>query len=170
MAVIGNAMGRKSLWIYLTSIIGGALLFGTLVNELIPRHWITDYIPAHFAHGLHEHSAGWFGWASTSLLVLLILNGYIMKIVTGRRRKMKEGVIIQKMNTMENAIYQFRVEGMTCEHCKASVEKGLKSNPQVSSVLADPGMNLVTIQAESLPDASVKETIERLGYIFGGRA
>ena len=46
MAVVGNTMGRRSLWIYLASIIGGALVFGTLVNELIPREWITGAIPS----------------------------------------------------------------------------------------------------------------------------
>jgi uncharacterized membrane protein YraQ (UPF0718 family) len=37
MTVIGNVMGRKTLISYMASIIGGAVFFGILVNEFLPR-------------------------------------------------------------------------------------------------------------------------------------
>ena len=58
---------------------------------------------------------------------------------------------------------------MTCNHCKANVENGLGEMEMVNEVLADPEQNLVTIQASELSEVNVKETIEKLGYQYGGR-
>jgi copper chaperone CopZ len=166
MAIVGNTMGRRSLWIYLIAIIGGAIFFGTLINEVLPREWIMGAIPSGL-HGVeHEHPAGWFQWISSSVLVLLIINGYVLKSLS-RRRSHKEDQI--KNEQMRSKIHLFRVEGMTCEHCKANVENGLKGLPWVTEVLAEPGKNLVTVEAGTITDGQVRETVEKLGYNFGGR-
>ena len=44
MTVIGKTMGRKSLLVYLGTITGGAILFGLLINWLIPADFILDKI------------------------------------------------------------------------------------------------------------------------------
>jgi len=66
-------------------------------------------------------------------------------------------------------LFTYRVEGMTCNHCKASVENGLGKQETITDVVANPGTSLVRIQAEVLSDAQVKETVEGLGYTFKGR-
>ncbi len=166
MAVIGNAMGKRSLRIYLISIIGGALLFGTLVNEFIPREWITGWMMPGMSEGIHEHHSGWIQWVSSGALVLLIMNGYVMKLVVRRRNKTQEKL---KMEKMGNQFYTYNVEGMTCNHCKANVEKGLANLETITEVVADPGINQVRLQAEGLSDSEVKECVEGLGYVFKGR-
>lgn len=164
MAVIGNTLGRRSLWVYLGSIIGGALLFGMLVNEFLPREWFTGAMPSMMFE--HEHQTGWFKWASSALLVLLILNGYILTFLSARKERKKDQ---NKADRMKVNILEFCVEGMTCDHCKATVENGLMDLEGVSEVLADRNNNKVRIQSESLTDDQIRETIEKLGYSFGGR-
>lgn len=166
MAVIGNAMGKKSLWIYLISIIGGALFFGTIVNEFIPREWITGWMMPGMNEGKHDHHSGWFQWLASGALVLLIINGYVRKIVQRRRNRREE---VEKMENMGLQFYTYKVEGMTCMHCKANVENGLAKLEAISEVVADPGINQVKLQAEGLSDSQVKETVEGLGYVFKGR-
>jgi len=173
MAVIGNTMGKRTLWVYLTAIIGGAVLFGIGINELIPREWIIGAIP-HLLHGeMHEHPAGWLAWVSSALLLALILNGWLQKYLAGRKLKQMDQEKQERMNfsTLKYApnIHVFSVEGMTCNHCKASVENGLGQMEAITEVVADPEQNRVTIQASALSDKQVKETIEKLGYHFGGR-
>jgi copper chaperone CopZ len=73
------------------------------------------------------------------------------------------------MEKMGTQFYTYRVEGMTCNHCKASVENGLSKLDAITEVVADPGMNQVRLQAEGLSESEVKETIEGLGYVFKGR-
>ena len=166
MAVIGNAMDRRSLWIYLGSIVGGALAFGILINELIPREWITGFIPSGL-HGEHAgHGSGWFRWTSSAVLVLLIINGYVLKFIARRMSMISDQ---HKSEEMKSQIHTFRVEGMTCSHCKANVENGLGVIPSVASVVADPDKNLVTIESGSITESSIQKTVEELGYTFKGR-
>ena len=164
MAVIGNTLGKRSLWVYLLTIIGGALFFGILVNELLPREWFTGALPS-LTH-VHDHQTGWFKWASSAFLVLLIMNGYFLKLISAQKERRKDK---EKANIMEKNILQYRVEGMTCDHCKATVENGLKDLQGVSEVLADRSNNQVTVQAESVSENQIKETIEKLGYRFAGK-
>ncbi|MFW5774562.1 MAG: SO_0444 family Cu/Zn efflux transporter, partial [Tangfeifania sp.] len=44
MTVLGKTMGRKSLIAYLSVIIGGAMLFGLLINWLIPADFILSKV------------------------------------------------------------------------------------------------------------------------------
>ena len=162
MAVIGNTLGKRSLWIYLGTIIGGALFFGVLVNELLPREWFTGAISS-VAH-VHDHT-GWFKWASSALLVLLIINGYFLKLLSARKESRTDKEKASKMKEIQ----QYKVEGMTCDHCKATVENGLKDLEGVSEVIADRENSRVSIQSADLSDNLIKETIEKLGYRFAGK-
>jgi uncharacterized membrane protein YraQ (UPF0718 family)/copper chaperone CopZ len=164
MAVIGNTLGKRSLWVYLGSIIGGALFFGTLINELLPREWFTGAMPSMMQN--HEHGTGWFKWAASALLLLLLVNGYVLRYLSSWKGIRKDK---RKRNNMGENIFKYRVEGMTCDHCKASVEKGLMALDGVSDVLADRGKGQVRIQAESLTEDLIKDTIEQLGYRYGGK-
>lgn len=163
MAVIGNTLGKRSLWVYLGTIIGGALFFGILVNELLPREWFTGALSS-VSH-MHDHPAGWFKWASSAVLLMLILNGYLMRLLSARKERRTDN---EKAGKMKNII-QYRVEGMTCDHCKATVEKGLKDLEGVSEVVVDRDNMQVSIQADSVTDSQVKNAIEKLGYRFAGK-
>jgi len=166
MAVIGNTLGKRSLWVYLISIVGGALFFGILVNELLPREWITGAIPHLGTDHLHEHPAGWFSKLASVLLGLLIINGYVLKYLNRRREAQKDR---QKANDMTKEIQQYRVEGMTCDHCKAKVENGLKELAGISEVLADRNTGVVSVQAETDEEDRIREAIGLLGYTYGGK-
>lgn len=164
MAVIGNTLGKRSLWVYLSTIIGGALFFGILINEFLPREWFTGALPS-MMHK-HDHGTGWFKWTSSALLVALMLNAFVQGLLSVRRESKKNQ---EKTIRMKTNIQEYRVEGMTCDHCKATVEKGLSDIPGVSEVLADRENKQVRIQAESISDEQIRETIERLGYSYGGK-
>ena len=76
MLVIGKVFGRRTLWLYLLSIIIGAMLFGLGIDYLLPQDWfavqsgITD-IAAHSAHGLST-----MDWVWIVLLAVLLLNAF----------------------------------------------------------------------------------------------
>jgi uncharacterized membrane protein YraQ (UPF0718 family)/copper chaperone CopZ len=164
MAVIGNTLGKRSLWVYLGTIIGGALFFGILVNEFLPREWFTGAMLS--MDHLHDHQTGWFKWASSAFLMLLILNGYVMKLLSTRKERRKDK---EKANNMKKNILQYRVEGMTCDHCKATVENGLKDLEGVTEAMADRANNLVSVQAEGITEEQIREAIERMGYSYTGK-
>ena len=70
-------------------------------------------------------------------------------------------------NVSRNAI-AFKIEGMSCNHCKANVTKvisNLKSVKEVSVNLSE-GVAYV----EGTPtDEEVKSAVEAIGFTFGGR-
>ena len=166
MAVIGNTMGKRSLWVYLFTIVGGALFFGILVNELLPREWITGAIPSMIGDHVHDSPAAWFSKLASVLLGLLIVNGYIMKFFYRRREDRRD---LQKANAMKDEIQKYKVEGMTCDHCKAKVENGLKELQGVSEVLADRSTGVVSVQADSNNEEDIRKAIGSLGYTYAGK-
>jgi copper chaperone CopZ len=137
-----------------------------LVNELLPREWITGAIPYLGGEHMHEHPAGWFSKAASVLLGLLVVNGYIQKF---RARSLERRRDRQKEKSMKKDIRQYRVEGMTCDHCKAKVEDGLKELQGVSEVLADRNTGVVSVQAETHDEEVIREAVSRLGYAFAGK-
>lgn len=163
MAVISNTMGRKTFWLYMISIIGGAFLFGTLVNELIPRGWIMGAMPE-LDHGHMHESTSILSIISGVVLVLLVINGYIQKYLV-RRRTLKEE---KKFNDMKS-IQVYTVEGMTCNHCKATVEKGIRELDASGEIFADPSSNELRLSSVSIPEDALRQKVESLGYTFKGR-
>jgi uncharacterized protein len=60
------------------------------------------------------------------------------------------------------------VEGMTCNHCKANVERGIKGIEGVKDAVVDLESQSVKIEAESVDLDKVKLAVEKIGYKFAG--
>ena len=58
---------------------------------------------------------------------------------------------------------------MTCDHCKATVENGLKELEGVSEAMADRVNKLVSVESEGITEQQIKEAIERMGYSYTGK-
>jgi uncharacterized membrane protein YraQ (UPF0718 family)/copper chaperone CopZ len=163
MAVINNSLGKRTFWLYLISIIGGAFLFGTLINELLPRDLIMGALPDLGVHTDHEHMSGWFKIASGVLLAGLLLNGWIQKLLAKKRNSRKH----EEHNT-NISMKIYTVEGMTCNHCKATVEKGIRELSPKGEVIADPDKDQLIITDEDIKEGDIQKVIEELGYTFKG--
>ena len=75
--VIRHRLGTRTLVAYLASIISGAVLFGAVIDYLLPRHWFTDAL----VQMEHCAEAGTpFTWACTALLALLLLYALIQHL------------------------------------------------------------------------------------------
>jgi len=62
------------------------------------------------------------------------------------------------------------VKGMTCNHCKATVENNVSALEGVEATRADLSSETVSIQGENIDLEKVKERIESLGYRYEGLA
>lgn len=161
MTVIGKAMGRKTLIVYLVSISASAMFFGWLTNQFLPAEWFT--MMSH-DHGAHEHELlpHWLSLASAILLVALLINGYIRKFILS-----KKITSIPYMNQHTKNL-TIGVGGMTCNHCKASVERNLRTIEGIESVNANPDTGDVMIQGTELNLDKIKFVVEDIGYDFKG--
>ncbi len=157
ITVIGKTMGKKSLFVYLGSIIGGAIFFGLLTNWLIPSGFILSKMNHLMAHGeAHEMFPKWVGILSSVLLVSLIVIGYI----TNRIQKNKK-MTLEKFQTI-------KVEGMTCSHCEASINRNLSKLEGIDEVVADKNTAQVKIKGDKINLAEIERIVTDLGYQFKG--
>ncbi len=170
MTVIGNVFGRRTLVLYLSSIIAGAYMFGIMVNEFLPREWFLNPL-AQFHAGPHEHGflPHWLEIGSSLLLVGLILyalyNKYIAKYFKKPDIPGMEFTMDTSMKNMEVI-----VKGMTCNHCKANVENNVTALEGIDSAEVDLSTEKVTLQGNNINLDDVKAKVESLGYKFAGEA
>jgi uncharacterized membrane protein YraQ (UPF0718 family)/copper chaperone CopZ len=157
ITMIGKVLGRKSLFTYLATIIVGALGFGLLIDYALPTQWFTEITHQHLGHNHHE-GLSWWQIASGVILMALIINGYIQKYLNTK----KNSVTQLKNNTME--IKTIKVEGMTCNHCKANVESNLKKLAFIQNAQVNLSEKTVTLEGDNIELDKIKQTIDSLGY------
>ncbi len=167
ITVIGNTMGKKTLFTYLFSIIAGALFFGILINEFLPRELFLNAI-RHIHVGTHQHSIlpNWLQIASAIILTILMINGLVRKYLIRYFKKTNNLNNPFKLKEMNFKI--IKVEGMTCTHCKATVENNLKKISGISFTEADLSSGKVKIEGVQIDLALAEKTINELGYKYKG--
>ncbi len=67
---------------------------------------------------------------------------------------------------MEN--YKIFVKGMSCNHCKANVEKALQDIPGVSAVKVELEQSMAFFEGDDIDLNLIKKSIEGVGYEYGG--
>jgi uncharacterized membrane protein YraQ (UPF0718 family) len=159
ITVIGKSMGKRTLYTYLASIILGSLFFGIIIDYVLPSGLFTNFIN-HTNHNHNSFLPEWFSLSSTIILGLLIINGYLRKYF------FKEKQITNNNFNMETL--KLSVSGMTCNHCKMTVEKNVSKLGKFESVIANPVTNTLEIQGENINLKTIEETIEQLGYKYNG--
>jgi uncharacterized membrane protein YraQ (UPF0718 family)/copper chaperone CopZ len=160
MAVISKAIDKKTLFVYLLSIIGSAILFGYLTNLFLPPEWFV-MAGDHSQHN-HEILPYWLKLASGILLMLLMLNIYIRKLFKIKSKKTER--------IMDSQVKQMKINvgGMTCNHCKMNVEKRIGSIQGIDSVLANPDTEEVVVMGENIDLKKIEEAVEDIGYSYKG--
>jgi len=154
MLVIGRAFGRKATAAYLASIVLGAIGFGVVV-DYVPglREVFVDAMP----HHLMSHTMG-VSWLNTVCSVLLVT-----LVVAAMCYKYWKSYQINQHKT--NAMKEYKVKGMMCNHCKANVEKGLATVPGVTQVTVDLAKGTALVEGEADRQAII-DKIGELGYQY----
>ena len=157
ITVLGKTMGKKSLFIYLGSIIGGAVFFGLLTNLLIPADFILSKMNHNHGDGMaHEMLPGWVGINSSIILISSIISGYFIERFQKNRKMTQE-----KFQTI-------KVEGMTCSHCEASINRNLSKLEGIDEVVADKNTSQVKIRGSKIDYAEIEQIVTDLGYQYKG--
>ena len=123
--VISKILGKKSMALYLGSIIFGAVSFALIVDYFLPAQWFNVSM-MHEMVNCHNASFSWLKIISGSVLFALIINSFIMNYFTGKKNR---GVV--------DGTHAYKVDGMHCEHCKNSVIASLKKIDGIKSVEVD---------------------------------
>ncbi len=169
ITLINKVLGFKSLLVYLFTIVISALVFGTMINHLLPESWfmLLD-ITSHSIEHTHSILPEWLKTMSSILLVLLIMHGYIQKIVKTKKMSLTQESGHSKNNVQHMIPKKIRVKGMTCNHCRQNVENGIKNIEGIERVNVDLSTGLVTISGKTIDLSIIQSTIENLGYEYRG--
>ena len=179
--IINKVLGRKTLAIYLFSIIAGAITFALGIDYLLPAEWFTA--PLANMQECCAHQPGWFSILCTVLMVLLLLNALSPHKLFGghhhchchehdeiHNSQCKIQNEEQENNHCEAPILHsslftlhFKISGMTCNHCAANAQKAIASVKGVESVTVslDDGMAQVT---GNFQEEDVRQAIESIGF------
>ncbi len=165
ITVIGKNLGKRTLTIYMASLIVGSLFFGMLIDYFLPAAWFS---PLAIISGDHQHEIlpYWLTLSSTILLTILVALSFIKSIIQ-RIKIMKNKPSFAQGNVMIEEM-KFEVEGMTCGKCKAKVENGIRTIPGINDVVADNENDTLTISGAGITSEIIENKINELGYDYKG--
>lgn len=162
MLVISKVMGKKTLALYLLSIVSGAIFFGLGIDYLLPREWFAT--PLAYIHDCHEHGMSWFNLGCFVALLLLLANAFILRY----RKPQACGCHGSCACHDEEAVWMVTVKGMSCNHCKANVEKAILKVEGVERV----DINLSdgqTVIYGTFDKDNVRKSVEAIGFEMNER-
>ena len=141
MLVVGKVFGRRTLRLYLTAIITGAVVFGLCIDYLLPQHWFK--VSGMIMSGGHcAHCLGTMDWVWMTIFLLLLVNAFVDRLrhswmLRKGKRKEERGELNIKEGDTVSDITIYDVKEMACNHCKANVEKIISGIAGVESVEVD---------------------------------
>lgn len=124
--ILDKVQGRKATVVYVASVVITSIAFGLIIDYFLPSNWFTIN-PMTDGHSAHMHS-GIFETICSSVLILLLLFSAI------RRLNIFKINDKEKFNLTTDMKKTYKIEGMNCAHCKASVEKAIAGVNGVENV------------------------------------
>jgi Predicted permeases len=176
--VIGKVLQKKTMWVYLFSIILGAVSFGLLIDIVLPTEWFTSSIQA--TKDCCAESPAIFNVICSVVLGILLIFALIMRrhhhcecgcddhdddcccdAEQHAHEHNHSNEIIENHKVMNKK--QFKVDGMMCNHCRANVEKNIKALQGVENVEVDLASGIAVVDG-NVSDEDVIKAIEGIGY------
>lgn len=175
ITVLSKTLGKRTTVIYVGSIVAGALLFGLAVDYLLPQAWFGAIAPCTG----HSHTMGTEWWKQSSAIVL---SGLMAAAIWRKYVPTKKGTInslpqekSQAARTEFVAPISFGelvlmkevtigIDGMTCNHCKASVEKSLSGLPGIASVHVELASKSARISGSNIDMVKIEKALSNIGF------
>lgn len=154
MLVISQSFGRKAMWAYLASIVAGAVGFGILVDYWPGlREVFFNAMPHHHGAMNHEMPVGWLNWVCSIFLMVMLVVGITTNYVKSYHIKHNKTITMK----------EYKIKGMMCNHCKATVEKGLAQLEGAEKVTVDLAQGIAYVEGNVDPEA-VRRKVTELGF------
>lgn len=159
--VVRKSLGSRFTWIYLLTIVVFSVIFGLLINavgigaDLSPEAGGCSHSSC--CEPVATTSPSVFRIICSALLVVFIIIALTMKFFSRfKKQEVAEGTTV------------YCVEGMHCNHCKASMEKAAMSIKGVTSAEATPAANTLVITGAANDD-DIRRAVEQAGFEYKGR-
>lgn len=150
MLVVGKVLGKKTLVIYILSIVLGSILFGLGIDYLLPREWFTATVTE------MASASGTSVFNMICTAVLLVLLSVAMFLRFRQNRKCTDEACV-------NDEHIYKVEGLRCNRCRENAEKAIASIPGVESVSIDLASGDALLKGK-FDEESMTKAVEALGF------
>ena len=185
MLVVGKAFGKRTLVAYLASIAVGAIGFGLIVDTFFMDTFLSAMLP-HGSAECHGHGAlGVFDYICAGLLAAFMIYAKFGHKGCGcghehGEHHHHEGECHchdhehgdhEHEDHEEECRITYRVNGMSCSHCKACVEKAVRMLDDVEFAEADVARKELLVEwhdEHDVDEAALKKAVEEAGFEFGG--
>lgn len=187
MLVVGKAFGKRTLIAYLTSIALGALFFGYIVDTFFMDTFLAAMLP-HGSAECHGHGAlGVFDYVCAGLLAAFMIYAKFGHKGCGCGHEHGEHHHEGECHCHDHegncchdheeecdecVLVTYRVNGMSCSHCKACVEKAVRVLDGVEFAEADVSKKELRVEwhdAHDVDEAALRKAVEEAGFEFGGK-
>lgn len=148
--VVGKVLGKRTMLIYLVSIVMGAIVFGFGIDHLLPREWFNAPI-SHYA-ACHEEGVGLFSYLCTAFLLACLVRAFWPWKQHHHHH-----------HHAESACTIYRVEGMNCNHCAENVRKAIAAVEGVEQVDVSLHEGTASV-AGSAKEEEIMQAIESIGF------
>tara|TARA_Y100001936_G_scaffold107881_1_gene105959 strand:- start:204 stop:710 length:507 start_codon:yes stop_codon:yes gene_type:complete len=155
IAVIKNILGTKTLYLYLALISFSATFFGFIFDLFFKETAFT--IPS-MLH--HHHHTNVTGTLLGFVFIIILINAYIWRLKENEYVNHSNDIIMNESFSQKQII----VDGMTCGHCKESVENVLNAFDSVKRASVDLISGKVLIEGVDIEIDKIKEKIVSRGF------
>ena len=150
--VVNKVLGRKTMLVYIASIVCGAILFALGIDYIAPDLFLGSLsLGEACMHG----SVSTFNWITSGILVLLLANALVRRYLIKKEKPVEvapeEGVLV---------VY---VEGMSCNHCRANVEKAISRLEGAEQVEVDLPTGRAVVHG-NVDKETVRAAVESIGF------
>lgn len=164
--VIDKILGHRTLFVYLLTIIAGAIGFGLVIDHILPADWFTGNIMINGQTCCLHSTAQWWQVASSIIFVILLVTALFMRIKKhGCSHDDKESCCCNGDCGCTDK-YKFHIKGMMCNHCKSNVEKALSSISGVITVRVELAEGIAYVEGRNIDTGEIVNTIKSLGYEY----
>lgn len=158
IVILNRTQGRKATAIYVASVVLTAIAFGVLIDYVLPEQWFAPrgLTPANVCHA----EFGWFETGCSLLLVGLLIASGIRTMMRSRSRRHAHNV--SNLNTSDMT-KEYKVVGMNCAHCRASVEKAISGVANVEAVDVNLSDGIATVTGSASAE-DVASAVRAAGF------
>ena len=201
MLVVGKAFGKRTLAAYLFSIAFGAMFFGFIVDTFFMDTFLSAMLPQGAADCHGHGALGVFDYICAGLLAVFMLYakfarkgcdghcgcgcgcGDSCKCTDSCEHDHEHCECGESCGCQEHSNHDhhhehsepvaktYRVNGMNCSHCKACVEKAVRSLDGIVFAVADVASKSLHVEwhdDDDIDEFALKTAVEEAGFEFGG--
>ncbi len=182
MLVIGKVFGKRTLWLYLLAIVIGAMLFGLGIDYLLPQEWFAVQSAIAGSAGHCAHCLTPMDWVWVVALVLLLINAFWQMHRHGHscecchdhdhnHEAHEHEAHCHEHQSHEHTAHEhafaevtrYSISGMSCNHCKANVERAIRGVEGVEDVDVNLATGIATVTGHHDPERVIRQ-VDEFGY------